>query len=302
MNAIYEPTLSKRDFMLASLKADENLQPRDVEAFWKEKKTVENVDRDVTRKPASKYYEELTAEQLEALNDGYYRQLRGSTGARGFWEWFNRNNPKQIESIENKGQPSGKTKNVTYKDGSTGVYEYKVKPFVSWRQLRSFIANQESNQLARPANKKTTALSGTFTEAQMQCFVRFQIDTIIMQKALVNKPEDKYGDYGYTAVFNMIDVYSGYSWQGAAKADTGINAAAFVETVIDAIEERWGITLPACTIRSDNGASYKPAEFEDRLKTLNKRITFEKAPSSTPNAMAYVERTVTSSGATYSAG
>ena len=39
MNTIYEPTLSKRDFM------------------------------------------------LEALNDGYYRELRGSTGARGFWEW-----------------------------------------------------------------------------------------------------------------------------------------------------------------------------------------------------------------------
>ena len=99
MNTIYEPTLSKRDFMLASLKADEKLQPRDVESYWKKKKLVENVDRDVTRKPASKYYEELTAEQLEALNDGYYRELRGSTGARGFWEWFNRNNERQVESI-----------------------------------------------------------------------------------------------------------------------------------------------------------------------------------------------------------
>ena len=87
MNTIYEPTLSKRDFMLALLKADEKVQPRDVESYWKKKKLVENVDRDVTRKPASKYYEELTAEQLEALNDGYYRELRGSTGARGFWEW-----------------------------------------------------------------------------------------------------------------------------------------------------------------------------------------------------------------------
>ena len=54
----------------------------------------------------------------------------------------------------------------------------------------------------------------------------------------------------------MIDLYSGYSWQGGAKADTGINAAALVEAVIDAIEERWDITLPACTIRSDNGAAY----------------------------------------------
>ena len=133
MDVIYEPTMSKRDFMLASLKANAKLQPRDVESFWKKKKAVESVDKDVRRKPPSKYYDELTKEQLDALFDGYYTQLRGSVGARGFWEWFNRNNDQQKESIENKGKPSGKTREVTYKDGSTGVYEYKVQPFVSWR-------------------------------------------------------------------------------------------------------------------------------------------------------------------------
>ena len=132
MDVIYEPTMSKRDFMLASLKANAKLQPRDVESFWKKKKAVESVDKDVRRKPPSKYYDELTKEQLDALFDGYYTQLRGSVGARGFWEWFNRNNDQQKESIENKGKPSGKTREVTYKDGSTGVYEYKVQPFVSW--------------------------------------------------------------------------------------------------------------------------------------------------------------------------
>ena len=88
MDVIYEPTMSKRDFMLASLKANAKLQPRDVESFWKKKKAVESVDKDVRRKPPSKYYDELTKEQLDALFDGYYTQLRGSVGARGFWEWF----------------------------------------------------------------------------------------------------------------------------------------------------------------------------------------------------------------------
>eukprot|EP01047_Picozoa_sp_COSAG01_P002221 COSAG01_NODE_58_length_30193_cov_12.302020_4_plen_78_part_00 len=54
------------------------------------------------------------------------------------------------------------------------------------------------------------------------------------------KPEDKYGDYGFKCVFNMIDLYSGYTWQGAAKKQNGENAAAFVEKVIDSIEERFG--------------------------------------------------------------
>ena len=99
-----------------------------------------------------------------------------------------------------------------------------------------------------------------------------------MQKGGVNKAEDRYGDYGMKVVFNMIDLYSGYTWQGAAKADTGENAAAFVERVIDSIEERWDITLPPTVIRSDNGAAYSKEEFERRLKVLNKPITFEKAP------------------------
>ena len=108
-----------------------------------------------------------------------------------------------------------------------------------------------------------------------------------MQKGGVNKAEDKYGDYGMKVVFNMIDLYSGYTWQGAAKSDTGENAAAFVERVIDSIEERWDITLPPTVIRSDNGAAYSKEKFERRLKVLNKPITFEKAPSSTPNANVF---------------
>eukprot|EP01047_Picozoa_sp_COSAG01_P039042 COSAG01_NODE_3203_length_6426_cov_12.431484_5_plen_140_part_01 len=78
----------------------------------------------------------------------------------------------------------------------------------------------------------------------------------------------------------QYDLYSGYTWQRAAKAQNGENAAAFVEKVIDSIEERFG-RFPACVIRSDNGSEFKEGEFQRRLNTLNKPITFELAPSST---------------------
>eukprot|EP01047_Picozoa_sp_COSAG01_P028987 COSAG01_NODE_1969_length_8767_cov_72.274689_2_plen_508_part_00 len=288
MEDIYKDTMSQREFMLAALQSDEDIKPRDVQAFWKQKKAVESVDKQQTLKPQSKYFDELSKDQLEALNDGYYTQLRGSVGARGFWEWFKRNNEKQKESMKLRGEPTGETKEFTLKDGSKSVYEYKHQPFVSWRELRSFVAAQESNQLSRPANKKTESLASTFSKEQLKPLVRYQIDTIVLQKAQVNKPEDKYGDYGFRYVFNMVDLYSGYSWQGAAKTQNGENAAAFVELVIDSIEERFG-RFPACVIRSDNGSEFSKSEFQRRLNTLNKPITFELAPSSTPNAMAYVE-------------
>eukprot|EP01047_Picozoa_sp_COSAG01_P112770 COSAG01_NODE_41501_length_450_cov_11.794872_1_plen_96_part_01 len=63
------------------------------------------------------------------MNDGYYTQLRGSVGARGFWEWFKRNNKTQKQSFKDQGKPTGETNTWTKKDGSTGVYEYKTTPF-----------------------------------------------------------------------------------------------------------------------------------------------------------------------------
>eukprot|EP01047_Picozoa_sp_COSAG01_P038361 COSAG01_NODE_3109_length_6574_cov_52.415907_4_plen_509_part_00 len=288
MEKLYNPKMNQREFMLKALQSEDKLKPRDVLAFWKQRKAVESVDKQQKLKPESKYFDELSKEQLDALNDGYYTQLRGSVGARGFWEWFKRNDQKQKQSLEDRGKPTGETRTWTKNDGSTGVYEYKTTPFVSWRQLRAFVAAQESNQLSRPANRKSESLASTFSKEQLKPLVRYQIDTIVLQKAQVNKPEDKYGDYGFKCVFNMIDLYSGYTWQGAAKKQNGENAAAFVEKVIDSIEERFG-RFPACVIRSDNGSEFKEGEFQRRLNTLEKPITFELAPSSTPNAMAYIE-------------
>ena len=105
MEDIYKDTMSQREFMLAALQSDEDIKPRDVQAFWKQKKAVESVDKQQKLKPQSKYFDELSKEQLEALNDGYYTQLRGSVGARGFWEWFKRNNEKQKDVCRDPAAP-----------------------------------------------------------------------------------------------------------------------------------------------------------------------------------------------------
>ena len=72
MDDIYKPTMTQREFMLAALQSDEDIKPRDVQAFWKQKKAVESVDKQQKLKPESKYFDELSKEQLDALNDGYY--------------------------------------------------------------------------------------------------------------------------------------------------------------------------------------------------------------------------------------
>ena len=62
----------------------------------------------------------------------------------------------------------------------------------------------------------------------------------------------------------MIDLYSGYSWQGAAKAQNGENAAAFVEKVIDSIEERFG-RFPA-------KASYHAVQNNPTVREVEKGV------------------------------
>jgi hypothetical protein len=49
---------------------------------------------------------------MEALNDAYYRELKGSVGARAFHEWFKRNNARQRKSLEDKGKETGKKRKV----------------------------------------------------------------------------------------------------------------------------------------------------------------------------------------------
>ena len=70
-------------------------------------------------------------------------------GVRAFWEWFKRNNEKQRKSIADVGKDSGKVKVRPQKYHATqgAEYRYKVRPWISWREVRAYDSAQETNQL-----------------------------------------------------------------------------------------------------------------------------------------------------------
>jgi hypothetical protein len=87
----------------------------------------------------------------------------------------------------------------------------------------------------------------------------------------------------------MVDVYSGYSWQMAAKTEEAAEAVEFVERVLGAIKERRGYS-GAAEIKSDNGSSFNAAVFAEPLRGLaHWRLSFHKGNSNTPNQQAFIE-------------
>eukprot|EP01049_Picozoa_sp_SAG25_P001861 SAG25_NODE_89_length_16305_cov_24.431630_1_plen_263_part_10 len=227
---------------MKALEADDDLTPGDVMKFWQQRKSLEYEPQELPSH--AEYYKRLDDEKIAALNEAYYTELRGSTGMRGLWEWFNRNNDRQRESQENRGKETGEVKQraAAFREKQGAEYRYKVKPWISWREVQAFVAAQESNQLMRPAKPSTTALATSWTEDTLKPFVQFQIDAIVLDKSQSTDKTKVYADYGFNTVLNMIDVYSGYSWQMAAKGDTGNAAAEFVQRVLESIQERWNYT------------------------------------------------------------
>ena len=65
----------------------------------------------------------------------------------------------------------------------------------------------------QPANPKTTATATGFRKSMLVPLVRFQLDVIDMSKT--TDRSKSFADHGYTKVFNMVDIYSGYTWQMA---------------------------------------------------------------------------------------
>jgi hypothetical protein len=87
--------------MPKALQADDDRTPKDVMKYWQERKTLESEPQ--TLPSEAEYYARLDDEKLEALNDAYYRELKGAMGVRAFWEWFNRNN--DIHRGRGQGRP-----------------------------------------------------------------------------------------------------------------------------------------------------------------------------------------------------
>eukprot|EP01047_Picozoa_sp_COSAG01_P038141 COSAG01_NODE_3077_length_6628_cov_82.115638_5_plen_120_part_00 len=54
MDEIYDPKMNQREFMLKALQSEDKLKPRDVLAFWKQRKVVESVDKRFVTPPPCK--------------------------------------------------------------------------------------------------------------------------------------------------------------------------------------------------------------------------------------------------------
>ena len=102
LDALYDPEMAQREFMMKALESDDDLTPTKVMKYWEQRKALEVSPQKLPTQET--YYDKLKDDEdkMEALNDAYYRELKGSVGARAFYEWFKRNNEKQKESIENK--------------------------------------------------------------------------------------------------------------------------------------------------------------------------------------------------------
>eukprot|EP01049_Picozoa_sp_SAG25_P000395 SAG25_NODE_14_length_24446_cov_22.033678_10_plen_95_part_00 len=85
--------------MLEALESDDDLTPTKVMKYWEQRKALEVKPQKLPTQET--YYDKLKDddEKMEALNDAYYRELKGSVGARAFYEWFKRNNARQRKSV-----------------------------------------------------------------------------------------------------------------------------------------------------------------------------------------------------------
>jgi hypothetical protein len=117
---------------------------------------------DLTSHPAPRITRRLEGRLPGGLYRAYYRELKGSVGARAFYEWFKRNNARQRKSLEDKGKETGKKRKVPEQfrkdmeerrrkreaDGTARremepipeYYTEKVKPWITWREARAYVA------------------------------------------------------------------------------------------------------------------------------------------------------------------
>ena len=201
--------LTLNAFVAQAVTAAPKLKLREAEAYFKLRKQKDRLakesdpKRQKTRKDkqsAKSRIGGLTEEQLELLDDVFYRQHKGTVGVRALYELL-----KQTGSDTEK---------------------------PSWRDVRAWHGAQETVQRHARANKRSKTLVTLPTDEQMQPFVRFQIDTIVMAQGNNKKDDDsawkpgqsltdtkdKRGlpDNGMRVVYHMIDLFTSYSFLAAA--------------------------------------------------------------------------------------
>ena len=277
--------LTLNAFVAQAVTTAPKLKLREAENYFKLRKQKERIakesdpKRQKTRKDkqtAKSRIGGLSEEQLELLEDVFFRQHKGTVGVRALYELL-----KQTDTDIDK---------------------------PSWRDVRAWHAAQETVQRHARANKRSKTLVTLPTDEQMRPFVRFQIDTIVMAQGNNKKDDDgawkpgqsltdtkdKRGlpDNGMRVVYHMIDLFTSYSFLAAAPKNNQDNAIRSVQEFIEAIRLQYGDgEWPGgkpFVVFSDDGEEYQ-SKFQEEVKGYEPLARLVRNPAGNPNADAVVE-------------
>ena len=289
--------LTLNAFVAQAVTAVPRLKLREAEEYFKLRKQKERIAKDSDPKRQKTRKDKQTAksrigglseEQLELLEDTFYRQHKGTLGVRALWEILKKTGEQKAALNSGKKLPEG---------------------FLTWRDVRAWYNAQGSVQRHARANKASRTLVKLPTDAQMKPFLRFQLDTIEMAQGNNKKDDDsawkpgqsltedkdKRGlpDQGMRKVYHMIDLFTNYSFLAAAPKVDQDSAVKAVTEFIEAIREQFGNgTWPhdePFVIISDSGKEYQKSFQEERVRAFEPKARFVRNPPGVPNADAYVE-------------
>ena len=288
--------LTLNAFVAQAVTAVPRLKLREAEEYFKLRKQKERIAKDSDPKRQKTRKDKQTAksrigglseEQLELLEDTFYRQHKGTLGVRALWEILKKTGEQKAALNSGKKLPEG---------------------FLTWRDVRVWYGAQETVQKHARANKASRTLVKLPTDDQMKPFLRFQLDTIEMAQGNNKKDDDsawkpgqsltedkdKRGlpDQGMRKIYHMIDLFTNYSFLAAAPKVDQDSAVKAVTEFIEAIREQFGNgSWPhdePFVIISDSGKEYQKS-FQERVRAFEPKARFVRNPPGVPNADAYVE-------------
>ena len=290
--------LTLNAFVAQAVTAVPRLKLREAEQYFKLRKQKDHIAKDSDPKRQKTRKDKETAEsrvgglseqQLELLNDTFYRQHKGTIGVRALFEVLKQTDEQKNAMSSDQKRPEG---------------------FLSWRDVRAWHAAQETVQRHVRANKASKTLVNLPTDAQMKPFLRFQLDTIEMAQGVSNKDDhhdaawkpgqsltdtkDKRGlpDNGMRVVYHMIDLFTNYSFLAAGPKNDQSNAIKSVTEFIEAIRDQYGAGVwphdTPFTIISDSGKEYGQ-DFQEQVRNFEPKARFVRNQPGNPNADAVVE-------------
>jgi hypothetical protein len=254
LQPLFKPNMTQREFLKEALESTD--KPVDkIQLEWSvlDDQHEASIPQSKRRNRASKPVP-LDAEQRKALDEVFFGTYSGAIGQKALISEFNRKNEKQRLSLQRWKDQKSKQKTpeeyAAMKRAGT-----LPKPWISTRQIKLYVASQETNQLMQDSKAKSKSRAIVIPEDEQIPFYRMQGDSIVLTGAK---------DGRHPLVVTLVDVYSRYSLQRAIETNSQGKysqeaSAAAVISIIDAIKKRFGddAIQPGSRWQFDNGGEFK---------------------------------------------